>query len=199
MFKTPTLCITILITANRQNGDTTTSQTAYAPTQATYSSTGEWSLHYSHSHVVWLTARSQVMNLMKWVALRLELLPLACKQELLNFPLLHGRCWVPDTQSHQPHEGQPTLSTVSWNATTLHPHCSPYSNRTLGPQHRHTTRSMQGTGCSQRGSRWWIYHLEGGSCYCVWKHVTLFNQILLFTYFLFTCGKSKYYEALLFH
>jgi len=69
----------------------------------------------------------------------------------------------------------------------------------LAPQHGHATRSTLGTGGSQRGSRWWIYHLEGGSCYCVWKHVTLFNQILLFTYFLFTCGKSKYYEALLFH
>lgn len=40
-------------------------------------------------------------------------------------------------------------------------------------------------------SRWWSCHLEGGSCCCVWKHVTLFKQVLLFAYFLFKCKKSK--------
>lgn len=66
-----------------------------------------------------------------------------------------------------------------------------------GPQHGpNTTRPMKWTSHSQRGSRWWIHHLEAGSCYYMWKHVTLYNQILLFTYFLYTCGKSKY-EALL--
>lgn len=121
---------------------TIVSETAYVSIQATQSCTG-----------VVLKLHPQAINLMKWAALQLELLSPAYKQELLNFPSMHGRCWLSDTQSHQK-----ALSTVGRNATTLQPFTrSWYSNRTSVPQYGCPTRSMQGTGSLQRGSRWWIY------------------------------------------
>lgn len=98
----------------------------------------------------------------------------------LYFPMLHQKCWVvTPTQL-----GPASRSTVKRNTVTLHPLASSqYSCKASGPQYGpNTTMPLQGTCLSQRGSRWWIYHMEWGSCYYMWKHVTLYNQIFIYIF-----------------
>lgn len=124
----------------------------------------------------------QVMNLTEWAALHTELWPLVHTQtrDPSIFP-----CSMKMLGSHTSpiRASQPFLpwGGMQWHCIPLA--SSQYSYKASGPKHSpNTTRTMQGTSYSQRGSRWWIYHTEGDSCYYMWKHVTLHNQIFIYIF-----------------
>lgn len=123
----------------------------------------------------WLTTICQVMNLMEWAALQSELWPLVHTQT--KDPIFSHAPWKllgSHTSPIRPRQPFPLRGGMQLHCIPLA--SSQYSCTASGPQlSPNITRSMQGTSHSQRSSRWWMYHTEEGSCYYVWKYVTLYN------------------------